>query len=125
MRTYHVSTVLAGILALSLSVPAVAAEKISGVNKEYQTLSETSTTVPDKPDHVVKQLTGVHRTTCQGGAGSCTLGEFWASEVAQQDIIGTDNTIRGYGTNHFQNGDLGYYSFEGTGKTTMKGAGDF
>ena len=93
MRTYHVSTVLAGILALSLSVPAVAAEKISGVNKEYQTLSETSTTVPDKPDHVVKQLTGVHRTTCQGGAGSCTLGEFWASEVAQQDIIGTDNTI--------------------------------
>jgi hypothetical protein len=125
MQTHNVSTVLAGILVLSLSLPAATAEKTSGVNKEYQMLSETSTTVPDKPDHVVKQFTSLHKTVCQGGVGSCALGESWASEVAQQDIIGTDSTIRGYGTNHYQNGDLGYYSFEGAAKTTMKGGGDF
>jgi hypothetical protein len=118
MQTQNVSIVFAGVLILSLSLPA-AAEKLTGVNKDYQTISETSATVPDKPGHVVKQLTTIFKTL------SPNLGESWVNQVGQEDNVGPDGTHRGYGTNHYPNGDMIYYSYEGAGKTTTKDGGDF
>jgi hypothetical protein len=119
-------TKLCLILALitatfSLSLPAVAADKISGVNKDFQRLSETSVTVPDKPGHTFKQNTVIWKTI----SSDPRFGEAWTSAVAQQDNIGPETTERAYGTNHYPSGDVSYFSFEGVGKTTKKDGGDF
>jgi hypothetical protein len=121
MQTARVSSVFASVLALSISFPVAAAEKVTGINKDFQRLSETSVTVPDKPDHTFKQVTYVWKSV----SSNPNFGEAWTSGVAQQDIIGSDRTERGYGTNHYQSGDVSYFSWEGVSKTTMKDGGDF
>jgi hypothetical protein len=114
--------ILAGVSALTLSAPAIAAaEKISGINKDFQRLSETTVNVPDRPGHTFKQNTLVWKSV----SSDPNFGEAWTSAVAQQDNIGTDTTERGYATNHYQNGDVSYISFEGTAKATKKDGGDF
>ena len=121
MQMPNASLVLAGFLALSAAHPAAAAEKVTGVNKDFQRLSETSVNIPDKPGHTFKQVVLVWKSI----SPNPNFGEAWTSAVAQQDNIGTDITERAYGTSHYPNGDLGYFSFEGTGKTTKKEGGDF
>ena len=115
------SLVFAGFLALSVSLPAAAAEKVIGVNKDFQRLSETSVNVLDKPGHTFKQNTVVWKSV----SSNPNFGEAWTSAVAHQDNIGTDTTERGYATNHYQSGDVNYISFEGVGKTTKKDGGDY
>lgn len=105
-------------LGLSLSLPAVAAEKVTGVNKDLAKISETSTAIPDKPGHAFKQITWTFKGT------SSAWGEYWATYVSQQDVVGNEITERGYGTSHYSSGDL-YWSAEGTVKITPKDAGDF
>ena len=119
MPRHNASLIFAGVLAVSASFPAAAAEKVSGINKDFQRLSETTVNVPDKPDHTFKQNTTVWKTV----SSNPNFGEAWTSAVSQQDNIGTDTTERGYGTNHYQNGDVNYFSWEGTGKTTTKDGG--
>ncbi len=92
-----------------LGLPANAAEKVTGVNKDLQTLSEVSATIPDKPGHTFKQLTVTWKAT-----GNSDLSNFWASAVEQQDNVGGDTKSKGYGTGHNANGDLSYFSWEGT-----------
>ena len=121
MQTPNVSLIFAGVLALSVSLPAAAAEKVVGVNNDFQRLSETTVNVPDKPDHTFKQNTTVWKTV----SSNPNFGEAWTSAVSQQDNIGPDTTERGYGTNHYQSGDVNYFSWEGVVKTTKKDEGDF
>ena len=109
---------IAFALGLSLSVSAVAAEKVTGVNKDFVILSETSTAVPDKAGHAFKQLTMTFKGT------SSAWGEFWADQVSNRDVVGNETTERGYGTSHYSSGDL-YWSIEGTHKITPKDGGDF
>ena len=126
MQTRHVSIgvasiVFATVLTLSLSFPVAAAEKVAGINKDFQSLSETSANVPGQPGHTLKQIALVWKSV----SSNPDFGEAWTSAVAQQDTIGTDSTERGYATNHLQNGDVNYVGWEGTVKTTMKDGGDF
>jgi hypothetical protein len=121
MQGPSVSTVFAGVLILSISLPVAAAEKVTGINKEFQRLSETTANVPDKPGHTFKQITSVWKSV----STNPNFGETWTNAVLQQDNFGTDVTERGYGTNHYQNGDVSYISFEGAAKTTKKDGGDF
>jgi hypothetical protein len=119
MQTPYFSIVFASVLALTF--PVAAAEKVAGINKDFQTLSETSANIPDKPGHTFKQVTMVWKTASSNPA----FDRVSASAVAQQDTIGTDSTERGYGTNHFQNGDVNYFGWEGVVKTATKDGGDF
>ena len=121
MRKPNAIIVFASLLILSSSFPVFAAEKISGVNKEFQRLSETSVNIPDKPGHTFKQVTIVWKST----SSDADFGEAWTSAVAQQDNVGTDVTERAYGTNHHANGDKSYFGFEGVAKTMKKDGGDF
>jgi hypothetical protein len=121
MQPSNASLVLAGFIALSASLPAAAAEKVIGVNKDFQRLSETTVNIPDKPGHTFKQVVLVWKSI----SSNANFGEAWTSAVAQQDNIGTDITERAYGTNHYPNGDLSYFSFEGVATTTKKDGGDF
>jgi hypothetical protein len=121
MQTPYIGIVFASVLALAVSFPAAAAQKVAGINKDYQRLSETTANVPDKPGHTLKQVTIVWKTV----SANPEFGEAWTSGVAQQDNIGTDSTERGYGTNHFQNGDVNYIGWEGAAKTAKNDSGDF
>ena len=113
--------VFGGFLALSMSLPADAAEKVVGINKDFKRLSETSVNIPDKPGHTFKQVVLVWKSV----SPHPNFGEAWTSAVAQQDNIGTDVTERAYGTNHYPNGDESYFSFEGVAKTIKKDGGDY
>jgi hypothetical protein len=119
MKMQRLAIIFAGTTALLLSLPAVAAEKITGVHKGFQILSELTAVVPDKPGHSVKQVTWVWKTS------SPQWGESWASAVEQQETVGADNTVKGYGTSHFPDGDVSYFSWEGTSKVTPKEGGAF
>jgi hypothetical protein len=121
MQTPYIGIALASVLTLVVSFPVAAAEKVAGINKDFQTLSETSANIPDKPGHTFKQVTLVWKSVSPNPA----FGEAWASAVAQQDTIGTDSTERGYVTNHLQNGDVNYVSWQGVVKTAVKDGGDF
>jgi hypothetical protein len=110
---------LAGCV-IFLSLPVNAADKVSGVNKDLQVLSEVSSVIPDKPGHSFKQITETWKST-----GSGDLANGWFTAVEQNDIIGGDITVRGYGTNHTASGDLAYFSWEGTGKVNPKDGGAF
>lgn len=97
------------------SLPVYAAEKVSGVNKDYQVLSEVKSVIPDKPGHTFKQIIQTWKAT-----GSSDLANFFGTAVLQQEAIGSDTKTRGYGTGHTANGDLSYFSVEGTSKVTPK-----
>jgi hypothetical protein len=118
MKVQKLAVISAGATALLLSLPAVAAEKITGVGKDFQTLSELTAVVPDKPGHNFKQLTLMWKA-------SANWGDSWISAVEQQDVKGTDIAVRGYGTDHYSNGDVDYFTWEGTGKVTPKDGGAF
>jgi hypothetical protein len=92
--------------------------KTSGVNKDLQVLSEVNSVIPDKPGHTFKQITETWKSS-----GSGDLANFWATAVEQQDAVGGDMKVRGYGTAHNANGDLSYSSWEGTSKVTPKEGG--
>ena len=111
--------VSASLLSVALSLPASAGEKVSGHNSNFQILSEVTATIPDRPGHIMRQRTTTFTTS------SARLGDYWGSQIAQDEVIGQDVTSKGYGTNHFANGDVAYYSFEGTAKVTPKGPGAF
>jgi hypothetical protein len=110
--------VSAGVLSMALSLPANAGEKISGHNSDYQTLSEVTATIPDKPGHVLKQTTVTFKTTSGSFSG-------WSTQIAQNEIVGGDVTAKGYITHHHDNGDITYDAFEGTSKITPKGPDAF
>ena len=111
--------VSASLLSVALSLPANAGEKITGHNSNIQLLSEVTATIPDRPGHILRQRTIIYNTT------SARLGDYWVSEVSQQEVIGQDVTSKSYGTCHFANGDVNYYSAEGNAKVTPKGPGAF
>jgi hypothetical protein len=121
MKTGNLVTIVASVLAFSISLPAGGAEKVTGVNKDLQVLSEVDAVVPDKPNHSVKQLTEIWNST----SSSAEMANYWCSAVEQQDVIGNEITSKGYGTGHFANGDVTYFSWEGTGKLTPKDGGAF
>jgi len=121
MQRPNASIVFASVLILSSSLPVLAAEKVTGVNKDFQRLSETTANVPDRPGHTFKQVTVVWKSV----SSNPKFGEAWANAVAQQDNFGADINERGYGTNHYQDGDVSYFSFESALKTTRKDGGDF
>jgi hypothetical protein len=118
--THRASIMFAGCVAL-FSLPANAGDKqsISGVNKDQQTVSETSSTVPDQPNHVFKQAVMTWKTESTNPDWT----NVRATGVEHQDIIGPDIKVRGYGTNHHPNGDVDYFSWEGSGKV-MSDKGD-
>ena len=120
MQRPNASIVFASVLILSSSLPVVA-EKVTGVNKGFQRLSETTANVPDKPGHTFKQITLVYKSV----STNPNFGEAWTNAVVQQDNFGADVTERGYGTGHYQDGDVSYIGFEGAVKTTRKDDGDF
>src|SRR3954452_18241943 len=97
----NATIVFASVLMLSSSLPVVATERIVGVNKDFQRLSETTVNIPDKAGHVFKQVLLV----CKSISSNANFGEAWTSTVAQQDNVGTDVTERAYGTSHYPNGD--------------------
>jgi hypothetical protein len=119
MESRMIMIVSASLLSVTLSLPANAGEKITGRNSDYKNLSEVTATIPDRPGHIMRQRTTTFTTS------SARLGDYWGSQIAQDEVIGQDVTSKGYGTNHFANGDVAYYSFEGTAKVTPKGPGEF
>jgi hypothetical protein len=78
MQTPYIGIVFASVLALAVSFPAAAAQKVAGINKDYQRLSETTANVPDKPGHTLKQVTIVWKTV----SANPEFGEAWTSGVA-------------------------------------------
>ena len=118
MRVHTAILLFAGLLACS--APANAAEKVSGVNKNLQVLSDVTSTIPDKPGHTLKQITETWPAT-----GNNDLANFSATAVEQDDTVGGDITVRGYGTAHTASGDLAYFSWEGSSRITPKEAGAF
>jgi hypothetical protein len=108
----------AGVLSVALSLPANAGEKIAGHNSDYQTLSEVTATIPDKPGHILKQTVVTFKTTSGSFSG-------WTTQIAQNETVGGDVTAKGYMTHHHDNGDITYDAFEGTSKITPKGPGAF
>ena len=46
-----------------IGLPVNAAEKVSGVNKDLQVLSELNSAIPDKPGHTFKQVTETWKST--------------------------------------------------------------
>jgi hypothetical protein len=120
MQKAQLGIVSLGALGLFLSLPAQAGEKVSGHNFDLQPLSEMTAAIPDKPGHSLKQITVVWKST-----GSSDLANFWAGAAEQQEVVGTDIKIRGYGTSHFGNGDVANFVYEGSAKVTPKDAGAF
>jgi hypothetical protein len=102
------------------ALPVNAAEKVNGVNKDIKVLSEVSSVVSDKPGHTFKQITETWKST-----GSSDLANFSATAAVQQDAVGGDAKVRGYGTGHTADGDLSYFSWEGTSKAVPKEGGAF
>jgi hypothetical protein len=102
------------------SLPASAADKVNGLNKDVQVLSEVNSVIPDKPGHSFKQITETWKST-----GSGDLANFLATAVEQQDVIGGDITVKGYATGHHASGDLSYAGWEGTSKVVPKQGGAF
>jgi hypothetical protein len=119
MKTQRLAIIIAGTTALLASLPAAAAEKVTGVDKDFQLLSESTAVVHDKPGHTVQQRTWVWRTS------SPQWGEYWNSAVEQVETVGTDDTVKGYTTAHFPDGDVTYLSWEGADKLTVKDGGAF
>jgi hypothetical protein len=113
------TVLLAGCIAL-VGLPVNAAEKVSGVNSDLQVVSEVNAAIPDKPGHTFKQLAVTWKAS-----GSSELANFWASAVEQQDNVGGDTKSKGYGTGHLANGELAYFSWEGTTKAVPKEGGAF
>ena len=84
-----------GALALLLSLPANAGEKVTGRDFDFQTLSESSTAIPDKLGHSLKQITYLWKST-----SSLDPANFWVSAVEQREVVGNDIKTKGYGTEH-------------------------
>jgi len=120
MKKAQLGIVSFGVLTLFLSLPANAGEKVAGHFFDFQDLSEMTSAVPDKPGHSLKQITSVWKST-----GTSDLATFWASAVEQQEVVGTDIKSRGYGTSHYDNGDVANVVWEGTANVTPKDAGAF
>src|SRR5262245_28849159 len=87
MQTRHISIVLATVLALSICVPVAAAEKVAGVNKDFQRLSET--TVPGQPAHTLKQIALLWKSI----SSNPTFGDAWVSANAQLDDMGNEAKV--------------------------------
>jgi len=121
MQTRHVSIVLASVLAISVSLPVAAAEKVTGVNKDFQAISKTSANIPGQPGHTFDQNAIVWKSV----SSNPIFGEAWVSAIAQLDTTGEDAKERGYATNHYQSGDVSYFSWEGAINHTKKDGGDF
>jgi len=101
-------------LALALTTSANAGEKITGVDKDIQVLSDVTAAVPDQPGHLLRQLTIIYKVT----TSSARYGDVLVTSTEQQDIIGAESTFRGYGTAHHTDGEVTYFSYEGAGKAT-------
>jgi hypothetical protein len=86
-----------------------AAAKIHGVIKDFRGLSVVSSFVHDSQAHRFMQTTKTWKST-----GSGELANFWATAVEHQDYNNGAVTVSGYGTSHHANGDLSYFSWEGT-----------
>jgi hypothetical protein len=87
-----------GLVALLLSLPANAGEKVTDRDYDFQILSELTTAIPGKPGHSLKQVTAIWK-----GTGSSELANYWASGVEQQDVAGNDIKVKDHGTEHFGN----------------------
>ena len=72
-----------GVLALLLSLPANAGEKVTGRDFDFQTLSELTAAIPDKPGHSLKQVSLVWK-------GTGPLANYWVSGIEQQEDAGND-----------------------------------
>jgi hypothetical protein len=119
MRKTQLGIASFGVLALLLSLPANAGDKVTGHDFDFQTLSELTAAVPDKPGHSLKQVTLVWKAT------SSSEPSYWVSGVEQQEVAGNDIKVNGYGTDHYSNGDVAYFVWEGKAKVTPKDAGAF
>ena len=120
MKKTQLSIASFGVLALLLSLPANATEKVTGRDFDFQTLSELTAAIPDKPGHSLKQVTLSWKSS-----SSSEPANFWCSGVEQQEVVGNDIKIKGYGTEHYNNGDVSYFVYEGNAKVTPKDAGAF
>jgi len=122
MRLLKTGAILVGSFGLfSLSVNAGEKESISGTNKDYMTISETTATISDVPNHTFKQITVAWTTE----SSNPDWANVRATAIEHQDIKRLDRTVHGYVTNHHPNGDVSYFSYEGAGHTTMKDGGAF
>ena len=121
MESHMTTIVSAGVLSVASWLPANAGEKITGRNSDYQLLSESTATIPDKPGHILRQRTWIFKST----SSSARLGDAWNTYVSQGEVVGRDITYKGYGTSHFANGDVAYFALEGTSKVTPKEPGAF
>ena len=91
MRMLKPAAILIVSLGL-LSSPANAGEKqnVSGINKDFVTISETTATIPDMPHHTFKQVT-VGWTTESSNSDWANVP---ATAVEHQDIKGLDRISR-------------------------------
>ena len=125
MKKAHLGIVFFSVLSLLPSVSAQAGEKVTGRDFDIQTLSESTAAIPDKPGHSLKQVTEVWKSTT-----SLDPETIWVSVVSQREVLsvpnaGKDIKMKGYGTEHYNNGDVSYFVWEGNAKVTPKEAGAF
>jgi hypothetical protein len=112
------SLLLTTAIAVLLSMPATAGEKITGSTMDYQIVSETSVAWSG---HTIKQVS----STWKGTSPNPNWGQWSVTAVEQQDVVGPDAVTRNWGTQHQANGDLAFFTCEGTSKVTPKEAGAF
>jgi hypothetical protein len=105
------------VISLNFLTQAAEKKKISGTNKPKQTVSQTTVSPGDVPNHEL--VSRVYINTVTGSDPDWKDIEEHLYEQADQ-VAGT-GTHRGYSMRVHPNGDRSYGSYEGTHKTTIKG----
>jgi hypothetical protein len=96
---------LAIVAVLILGASAHAAEKVSGENRDYRTLTEISSQVPGDQNYKVRQLTNSFRI--QSASDPAFIG--FATEVVQQEMRGNTITFKVWGMTQSQNSSDQWY----------------
>ena len=105
--------------ALSLSAEVSEGQTVTGIETDFERLSETVAFVPDVPNHVMVQGTWMWKLK----TSDPKIGDGWVTNVEQVESIGDDVKERGHTIAHFTNGDVLFSKFEGTGKVLPQDKG--
>jgi hypothetical protein len=89
MQGRYIGVAFANVLALAVSFPVAAAEKVAGINKDFQRLAENSANIPGQPGHTLKQMALVWKSV----SSNPDFGEAWVSAVAQLDTSKVRNGV--------------------------------
>jgi hypothetical protein len=109
------------VISLNFLTQAAEKKKISGTNKPKQTVSQTTVSPGDVPNHELVSRVYIATVT----SSDPELGKYEEYLYEQADQIAGTGSHRGYTMKIHPNGDRFYGSYEGTHKTITKGDGSW